>query len=228
MAQEGIMAKYLVGVAGSVLIGVTSLSFPVLAQQQTLQTCRGEWKANEAALRANGMTQKAYVADCQTTASKLGAVTTAPAAADAPVKPTAATAGPAKPDQAFRTKKTVKACQEEWRTNQAALRANGITQKVFVADCQAAAAKVGTSATAPVAADPPAKPAAATIAPVIPGAAVGTEKLKACQEEWRAKRAADEVSGMTEKAYVEQCGGGGTPSGTVTPPTPSAPTTKAR
>jgi hypothetical protein len=206
------MAKYLVGIAGSVLISVTSLSFPVLARQQTLQTCREEWKANKAALRANGMTQKAFVADCQAASTKLGAATTAAVAADAP-------------KAAPKTKKTVKACEHEWRANQAALRANGIAQKVFVADCQAAAAKVGTSATAPVAPDPSAKPSAATIAPIIPGAGVGTEKLKACQEEWRTKRAADEVSGMTEKAYVEQCRGGGTTSGTATPPAPSAPTT---
>jgi hypothetical protein len=206
------MAKYLVGIAGSVLISVTSLSFPVLARQQTLQTCREEWKANKAALRANEMTQKAFVADCQAGSTKLGAATTAPVTADAP-------------KVAPKTKKTVKACEHEWRANQAALRANGIAQKVFVADCQAAAAKGGTSATAPVAADPSAKPSAATIAPIIPGAGVGTEKLKACQEEWRTKRAADEVSGMTEKAYVEQCRGGGTTSGTATPPAPSAPTT---
>jgi hypothetical protein len=222
------MAKYLVGVAGSVLIGVTSLSFPALAQQQTLQTCREEWKANKAALRANGMTQKAYVADCQTTAAKLGAATTSPTAADAPVKPTAATAGPAKPDQAFRTKKTVKACQEEWRTNQAALRANRITQKAYIADCQTAAAKLGAATTSPAAADAPGKPTAASAAPPTPATAAGTEKIKVCQEEWRIKRAANELPGMTEKAYVEQCQSGSTTSGTVTPPTPSAPTTKAR
>jgi hypothetical protein len=43
-----------------------------------------------------------------------------------------------------------------------ALRANGIIQKVFVSDCQAAAAKVGSSAAAPAAPEPPARPVAAT------------------------------------------------------------------
>lgn len=207
------MTKPLMRLAGSVLIGIASLSLPVLAQNQVLRTCREEWGANQAALRANGITQKVYLADCQTAATKLGTATTVPVAAEPPGK------------AAPKAKKTVKACQHEWRSNKTALRANGITQNVFVSDCQAAAAKVGTSATAPVGANPPAKPAATTTAPVIPDAATGTEKLKACQEEWRTKRAADEMSGMTEKAYVEQCRGGGTTSGTATPPAPSAPTT---
>jgi hypothetical protein len=115
---------------------------------------------------------------------------------------------------------TLRACREEWRANQVALRANGITQKAYVADCQTAAAKRGAATTGPAAADAPAKPAAATAAPPTPATAAGSEKIKACQEEWRAKRAADELPGMTEKAYVEQCRSGSTP------PAPSAPTTK--
>jgi hypothetical protein len=182
---------------------------PLGLKNQVLQTCRAEWRANQAGLEANGITQKVYVADCQTAATKLGIATTA--AADPPGK------------AAPKANKTIKACQREWLLSKTALRANGITQKVFVSDCQAATAKVESSAAPPVAAEPPAKPAAATISP-IPDAA--SEKLKACQEEWRTKRAADDVAGTTEKTYVEQCRGGGTTSGKATPPAPSAPTSR--
>jgi hypothetical protein len=202
------MKKSLMTLAGPVLIGVASLSLPALAQNQVLRACRAEWRANQAGLRANGITQEVYVADCQTAATK-GPAATAPAAADPAGKAVS------------KAVKTVKACQREWQLSKTALRANGITQKVFVSDCQAATAKVESSAAPPVAAEPPAKPAAATISP-IPDAA--SEKLKACQEEWRTKRAADDVAGTTEKTYVEQCRGGGTTSGKATPPAPSAPT----
>jgi hypothetical protein len=37
-------------------------------------------------------------------------------------------------DEAFKN------CREDWRASQAALRANGINQKMFIADCEAAAA----------------------------------------------------------------------------------------
>ena len=204
------MKKSSMKLAGSVLIGVAGLSLPAWAQNEALGTCRAEWRANQAGLRANGITQKVYVADCQTAASKLGTATTGRVSADPPGK------------AAFKAEKTVKTCQREWFLNRIALRANGITQKVFVSDCQAAAAKVGTSAAAPVAADSPAKPAAAPNSPT-PDAASG--KIKACQEEWRTKRTADEVPGITEKAYVEQCRGGDTTSGKATPSAVSAPTT---
>jgi hypothetical protein len=203
------MKKSSMKLAGSVLIGVAGLSLPAWAQNEALRTCRAEWRANQAGLRANGITQKVYVADCQTAATKLGIATTG-RSADPPGK------------AALKAQKTVKTCQREWFLNRIALRANGITQKVFVSDCQAAAAKVGTSAAAPVAADSPAKPAAAPNSPT-PDAASG--KIKACQEEWRTKRTADEVPGITEKAYVEQCRGGDTTSGKATPSAVSAPTT---
>jgi hypothetical protein len=197
------MKQSLMTLASPVLIGVASLSLflPALAQNQVLRACRAEWRANQAGLRANGITQEVYVADCQTAATK-GTAATAPAAADP--------AGKA----ASKAVKTVKACQREWQLSKTALQANGITQKVFVSDCQAAAAKVGPSSAAPAAAEPPAKPAAATISPA-PDAA--SEKIKACQEEWRIKRTVDEMPGVTEKAYVEQCRSGGNPSQSSAP-----------
>jgi len=42
--------------------------------------------------------------------------------------------------------------------------------------------------------------------------AVAQQKtIKACQEEWRANKAANQASGITEKSYVDQCRAGGAP-----------------
>ena len=49
---------------------------------------------------------------------------------------------------------------------------------------------------------------------------------KACQEEWRANKAANQANGITEKAYVAQCrGGGASTQPTAAPATPPAPGT---
>src|SRR5215475_14104990 len=47
---------------------------------------------------------------------------------------------------------------------------------------------------------------------------------KACQEEWRANKAANQAKGITEKAYVTQCRGGDpSTQPTAAPTTPAAP-----
>jgi len=38
--------------------------------------------------------------------------------------------------------------------------------------------------------------------------------VKACQEEWRANKDANQAKGITEKAYVTQCRAGGVAAGT--------------
>jgi hypothetical protein len=113
--------------------------------------------------------------------------------------------------------KTVRACQAEWRANKDANQAKGITEKAYVAQCRGGATT--TTTTAPTAAPPP--------------AAGGQKTAKACRDEWRANKAANQASGITEKAYVAQCRSGGTvvapapapapaPTRTTTPaPTPS-------
>jgi hypothetical protein len=55
--------------------------------------------------------------------------------------------------------------------------------------------------------------------------------VKACRDEWRANRAANQAKGITEKAYVGQCRTGGAATPPATPsaanaapaPTPAAP-----
>ena len=46
---------------------------------------------------------------------------------------------------------------------------------------------------------------------------------KACREEWRANKAANQANGVTEKAYVDQCRGGAAPAQTTAAPASAAP-----
>jgi len=96
--------------------------------------------------------------------------------------------------------KTVKACTEEWRTNKAANEAKGVTLKSYVTQCRAGgAAQTQTAPSAPVASQ---KTTAA--AP----AATGQKTVKACTDEWRANKDANQAKGMTLKAYVADCRAG--------------------
>ena len=49
----------------------------------------------------------------------------------------------------FAQKKTIKACEEEWRANKAANEAAKITEKAYVAKCRADAEKPAAAAPAP-------------------------------------------------------------------------------
>jgi hypothetical protein len=113
--------------------------------------------------------------------------------------------------------KTAKTCQEEWRANRAANQAAGITQKAYVEKCRAGSATAQPAAT-PAAA--PARPAATT-------SDAPQKTVRACQEEWRANRAANQAAGITQKAYVEKCRAGTTveqPAPTTSPrPAPASP-----
>jgi hypothetical protein len=97
--------------------------------------------------------------------------------------------------------KTVKACTEEWRASKAANEAKGVTLKAYVTQCRAGGA--AQTQTAPAA---PAQKTATAAAP----AATGQKTVKACTEEWRANKAANEAKGVTLKAYVADCRSGKT------------------
>ena len=119
---------------------------------------------------------------------------------------------------AIAQQKTAKACADEWRANKAANQANGVTEKAYVATCRDGGASSQTTSA-------PSVPAASTS----PQADTGQKTAKACAEEWRANKAANQANGVTERAYVEQCRGGASPSQTaaVPPPPPPAPTAPA-
>jgi hypothetical protein len=107
--------------------------------------------------------------------------------------------------QAVAQQKTIKACQEEWRANKAANQANGITEKSYVVQCRAGGAPTQpTAAPAPSIAPPP-SPGATARPSRSRQTVAGQKTIKACQEEWRANKVANQANGITERAYVEQC-----------------------
>jgi hypothetical protein len=98
--------------------------------------------------------------------------------------------------------KTVKACEDEWKANKDANQAAKITQKAYVEKCRAGAAAAKPSATA----KPEAKPEVAEKKPVSkPAAGAAVKTVKACEDEWKANKAANQAAKITEKAYVEKC-----------------------
>jgi hypothetical protein len=171
---------------------IGSLSTPALAQQKTVAACRAEWQANRATNQANGVTEKAYVAQCR------GGTTAAAPTAPLATAPTATTGG----------QKTVAACRAEWQASKAANQANGVTLRAYVAQCRG-----GTTAAAPT------SPAATAPAPA---ATTGGQKtVRECRAEWQANKAANQSAGVTEKAYVAQCRAGTAPTTTTAaPPSP--------
>ncbi|MGA7601030.1 MAG: hypothetical protein WCB23_24735 [Pseudolabrys sp.] len=102
----------------------------------------------------------------------------------------------------FAQKKTVKACQEEWRADKAANEAAKITEKDYVAKCRADAAKPAATTTTAAPAVAP-KPAAKK--PADPKQAEYARE-RACGSEWKAEKAAGKVpEGMTWPKYWSDC-----------------------
>jgi hypothetical protein len=102
----------------------------------------------------------------------------------------------------FAQKKTVKACQEEWRANKAANEAAKITEKAYVAKCRAEAEK-------PLATTTPAAPAAArpaTTKKPIDGRQAEYARERACGADWKTDKAAGKIpAGMTWPKYWSEC-----------------------
>jgi hypothetical protein len=133
------------------------------------------------------------------------------------------------PSPVVAQQKTVKVCQDEWRANKDDNQAKGITEKAYVAQCRTGGPSA-RPASAPAAAPAP-TPSAAAPAP--------TKTVKACQDEWRANKAAYQAAKITEKAYVDKCRAGEaialpttpaaapTPAPTVAAPAPAPPSTSA-
>jgi hypothetical protein len=103
----------------------------------------------------------------------------------------------------FAQKKTVKACQEEWRANKAANEAAKITEKDYVAKCRAGTDKPA-AATTPAPA-PAAAPKTAAKKPADPQEAEHARE-RACGADWKAEKAAGKVpAGMTWPKYWSEC-----------------------
>jgi hypothetical protein len=203
---DGKMTRQIAVVICSAVLGLMTVSSHVVAQQKTVAACRDEWRSNKAANQANGITEKAYVAQCRG-----GAAPAQTSTAPASPPPSAPSAAPATGQN------TVAACRDEWRANKAANQAAGITERAYVAQCRGAA---------------PAQTTAAPAAPQfhVPSAnpATGQKTAAACRDEWRANKAANQAAGITERAYVAQCRGGAAPAQTTTAPAaPPAPAPSA-
>jgi hypothetical protein len=197
------MRRQIAVVMCSAVIGLIALSSHATAQQKTVTACQQEWRANKAANQANGVTEKAYVTQCRG-GSAPAQTTTAPAAPSAPTAATTQTAA---------GQKTAKACREEWRANKVANQASGVTESAYVAQCRGGAAPAQGAAA-------PTAPSAPAPAPTAAVPTAGQKTAKACRDEWRANKAANQANGVTEKAYVEQCRSGASPSQTTAPPPP--------
>ena len=170
------MRRQIAVVMCSAVLGLMTVSSHAVAQQKTVKACQEEWRANKAANQANGVTEKAYVAQCRGGAAP-AQTTAAPAPPPAPAAaPTAAATG----------QKTAKECREEWRANKAANQANGVTEKAYVAQCRGGAAPAPTTA-AP--APPPAPAPAPTAAPASPCSSANGCSVQARSPPTRRRRA---------------------------------------
>ena len=111
--------------------------------------------------------------------------------------------------------KTAKECRAEWQANKAGNQAKGITEKAYVTQCRAGGS-AAQQAPAP-AASTSSKPKATSRA--------SEKTVKECRAEWRAKKAANQAKGITEKAYVTQCRAGGSAAQPAPPTSSKAKTT---
>lgn len=75
------MRRQIAAVLSSAVLGFMASSALAVAQQRTAKACLEEWRANKATSQANGVTEKAYMAQCR--------------AGGAPAQPAAAPATPA-------------------------------------------------------------------------------------------------------------------------------------
>jgi hypothetical protein len=206
----------------SAALGFMVSSSLAIAQQKTAKACQEEWRANKAANQANAVTERAYVAQCRG-GSAPSQPTATPAAPAAPAPTPTAAAPRIKPTKAIAGQKTAKDCREEWRSNKATNQANGITEKTYVDQCRLGNAPSQPTAAAPPSAAPPTPTANEPRGTPIQ-TTTGQKTAKACRDEWRANKAANQAGGVTEKAYVDQCRTGGAPTQpTAAPAAPPAP-----
>jgi len=126
------MGKQITVFVCSTVLAFVSFASPAFAQQKTIRACEKEWRESKAGLKANAITEKDYLVICHP-----GGVAAQPTAATSP----AAAPGPvpAASSQTIARQKTVAACQKEWRESKTALKANGVSEKDYIAVCHAAA-----------------------------------------------------------------------------------------
>ena len=187
----------------SAVLGFMTLSSHAIAQQKTVKACQEEWRANKATNQTNGVTEKAYVAQCR--GGPAPAQTTA-----APGCPT----GSLLPQQhPHRDKRLPGLAATSGGPTRPLTRPTASRKRPM--SLNAAAAR------APSRPRQPQRPHQHLLR-VAP--ATGEKTAGACRDEWRANKAANQANGITEKAYVAQCHGGTAPTqSTAAPAAPPAP-----
>ena len=115
----------------------SSATAPRSGSAKTLRACAAEWMANKESLQAGGKTRKDFITECRAGTETTAAATTAPSPGMTPSA--APTAG----------KKTVKACEADWKANKAAIQASGKKKTDFMTECRAEPGSTQTAAPAP-------------------------------------------------------------------------------
>jgi hypothetical protein len=203
------MARILAVVICAVLLALVMSPWDAVAQQKTTKACREEWRANKTANQARGVTEKAYVAQCRNGETTVGH----------PGSPPVPSEATGRNNRRISEQKTVKECRDEWRANRTANQASGLTERAYVDRCRSggtAAEQTTAPAEPPVAALPPSEATGRN------NRRISEQKtVKECRDEWRANRAANQASGVTERAYVDRCRSGGTAAERTTAPAAS-------
>jgi hypothetical protein len=86
------MRRQIAAMMCSAVLGFVASSSVGVAQQKTAKACQEEWRANKAANQANGITEKAYVAQCRAGSAPSPVAPTPTAAPAAPAPAPTATA----------------------------------------------------------------------------------------------------------------------------------------
>jgi hypothetical protein len=108
---------------------------PRVRSAKTIRACAAEWTANKASLEASGKKRKDFITEC-----RAGTETTAAAAPATGMTPRMAHAA---------GKKTVKACEAEWKANKASIQASGKKKTDFMTECRAEPTSTQAAAPAP-------------------------------------------------------------------------------
>jgi hypothetical protein len=108
---------------------------PRVRSAKTIRACAAEWTANKASLEASGKTRKDFITEC-----RAGTETTAAATPSTEMTPRMAHAA---------GKKTVKACEAEWKANKATIQASGKKKTDFMTECRAEPTSTQAAAPAP-------------------------------------------------------------------------------
>ena len=116
--------------------------------------------------------------------------------------------------------KTVKACEDEWKSNKSTIQASGKKKTDFMTECRAETAST-EPATAPAA--QPAAPAASPNPSAVAPRARSAKTQRACAAEWTANKASLEASGKTRKDFITECRAGTETTAAATPSTGMTP-----